>query len=392
MPHSTEGDNAKHALASNLGLEKSNLMPQNAPHECLKGGSSCSSSVDLSSDPGSPVNGHASVAYSPRSSSTTIIKTAGSQIASSSSSSSLNENAEESNTCMRSNGHEHTQEVNDKVVDGRNKITADIQHCSKDDEKAWGICRDSVEAAVDDDSCDNSMNDKDRKKQEEKGDERQSFDEENHYREDESYIAGDANGKQVSLGMKEINVNNEKLKPVKSVRSIADLSKNTLSRNDQHVEVKEAGVQGDAQKSAGFAGNLRVKERKDAKVYPKDTRSVILESKVNQLEHRIKMLEGELREAAAVESALYSVVAEHGSSMSKVHAPARRLSRLYLHACGESSRSKRASAARSVVSGLVLVAKACGNDVPRYIQWRLFCLFSFKFSLRFCCMYTDYQV
>lgn len=368
MPHITEGDDAKHALASNLGLEKSNLMPQNAPHEYLKGGSSCSSSVDLSSDPGSPVNGHASVAYSPRSSSTTLIKTAGSQIASSSSSSSsssLNENAEESNTCMRSNGHEHTLEVNDKVVDGRSKITADIQHCSKDIEKARGICRDSVEAAVDDDSYVNSMDDKKRKKQEEKEDERQSFDEENHSREDESYIAGDANGKQVPLGMKEINVNNEKLKPVKSVRSIADLSKNTLSRNDQHVEVKEAGVQGDAQKSAGLAGNLRVKATKDAKVYPKDTRSVILESKVNQLEHRIKMLEGELREAAAVESALYSVVAEHGSSMSKVHAPARRLSRLYLHACGEISRAKRASAARSVVSGLVLVAKACGNDVPR---------------------------
>ena len=31
------------------------------------------------------------------------------------------------------------------------------------------------------------------------------------------------------------------------------------------------------------------------------------------------MLEGELREAAAIEAALYSVVAEHGSSMNKVH-------------------------------------------------------------------------
>ena len=69
------------------------------------------------------------------------------------------------------------------------------------------------------------------------------------------------------------------------------------------------------------------------------------------------MLEGELREAAAIEAALYSVVAEHGSSMNKVHAPARRLSRMYLHACRESSQSRRASAARSVVSGLALVAK-----------------------------------
>jgi hypothetical protein len=73
-----------------------------------------------------------------------------------------------------------------------------------------------------------------------------------------------------------------------------------------------------------------------------------------------------LKEAAAIEASLYSVVAEHGSSMSKVHAPARRLSRLYLHACRESFQSRRASAARSAISGLVLVAKACGNDVPRY--------------------------
>ena len=40
------------------------------------------------------------------------------------------------------------------------------------------------------------------------------------------------------------------------------------------------------------------------------------------------MLEGELTEAAAVEAALHSVVAEHGCFMTKVHAPARRLSRL----------------------------------------------------------------
>ncbi|PRQ54210.1 putative EEIG1/EHBP1 domain-containing protein [Rosa chinensis] len=363
VPH-----NAKHSLASNLGAEKSRTIPQSAPQEYLKGSSSCSSSVDLSSDPGSPVNGHASVAYSHSSSSATLIKTGGSQIVSSSSSSSLNENAEESNTSMRSNGHAHAQEVNDKVVNGRSKVTADIQQSSKDDEKAQEIGRDSMVAAAAGDIYDSSMEDKDGQKQEENGDERQNCDEENHSREGESYIAGHANGKHVPLGMNGVIVSNEKLKPVKSVRSVADLSKNTLSRNDQHVEVKD-DVQGDTQKSADVAGNLRVKERKEAKVYPKDTRSVILESKVNQLEHRIKMLEGELREAAAVESALYSVVAEHGSSMSKVHAPARRLSRLYLHACGETSRSRRASAARSVVSGLVLVAKACGNDVPRLTFW-----------------------
>lgn len=83
-------------------------------------------------------------------------------------------------------------------------------------------------------------------------------------------------------------------------------------------------------------------------------------------ERRTEMLEDELKEAAALEAAVYSVVAEHSSSMSKVHAPARRLSRFYLHACKENDHSKRASAARAAVSGLILVSKACGNDVPRY--------------------------
>ena len=86
--------------------------------------------------------------------------------------------------------------------------------------------------------------------------------------------------------------------------------------------------------------------------------------KVQQLEQKVQSLE--LREAAAIEVGLYSIVAEHGSSVNKVHAPARRLSRLYLHSCKEKSQSRRASSARSIVSGLILVAKACGNDVPRY--------------------------
>lgn len=76
------------------------------------------------------------------------------------------------------------------------------------------------------------------------------------------------------------------------------------------------------------------------------------------VEGRINVLEGELREAAALELSLYSVAAQHGSSMNKVHAPARRLSRLYFHA-------NKHSGTGSVVSGLIVVAKACGNDVPR---------------------------
>lgn len=107
-------------------------------------------------------------------------------------------------------------------------------------------------------------------------------------------------------------------------------------------------------------------ERKEAKVFPRNTTT--LESKVKDLESRVKKLEGELCEAAAIEAALFSVVAEHASSSAKVHAPARRLLRLYLHACRGDNHliSRRANAAKSAVSGLVTVAKACGNDVPRY--------------------------
>ncbi|TYI98036.1 hypothetical protein E1A91_D01G184200v1 [Gossypium mustelinum] len=88
-----------------------------------------------------------------------------------------------------------------------------------------------------------------------------------------------------------------------------------------------------------------------------------------ELESKIEMLEEELREAAVVEASLYSVVAEHGSSTNKVHAPARRLSRFYLHACKANTQDKRARAARAAISGLVLVSKACGNDVPRLTFW-----------------------
>ncbi|ONK65972.1 uncharacterized protein A4U43_C06F2870 [Asparagus officinalis] len=92
-------------------------------------------------------------------------------------------------------------------------------------------------------------------------------------------------------------------------------------------------------------------------------------NKLQELESRVEKLEGELREAAAIEMSLYSIVAEHGSSVHKVHTPARRLSRLYFHASKQSSRERKANASRSIVSGLVLVAKACGNDVPRLTFW-----------------------
>ncbi|KAK1432693.1 hypothetical protein QVD17_09591 [Tagetes erecta] len=135
-----------------------------------------------------------------------------------------------------------------------------------------------------------------------------------------------------------------------------------IASGDQFRRVKSTGYALDSGHSNGSLRHIKTGEKvKDA-------------SKMQQLEHRVKKLEGELREAAAIEVGLYSIVAEHGSSVSKVHAPARRLSRLYLHACKENSQSRRASSARSIVSGLILVAKACGNDVPRLTFWMSNCV------------------
>lgn len=94
-----------------------------------------------------------------------------------------------------------------------------------------------------------------------------------------------------------------------------------------------------------------------------------IDRKVEELEMRVEKLEEELREVAALEIALYSVVPEHGSSAHKVHTPARRLSRIYIHACKHWSQSKRGTVARNIVSGLVLVAKSCSNDVSRLTFW-----------------------
>ncbi|KAI3472528.1 hypothetical protein Pfo_028022 [Paulownia fortunei] len=133
----------------------------------------------------------------------------------------------------------------------------------------------------------------------------------------------------------------------KSVRSSLESSRSNGSTRSNHFFVTDTA-----------RGSIS-SERKDAKANTKETRKFLSDSRIQRLEHRIKILE----------VSLYSVVAEHGSSMTKVHAPARRLSRLYFHANKQNSKPGRGTAAKSVVSGLILVAKACGNDVPRLTFW-----------------------
>ncbi|KAL5975981.1 hypothetical protein ACLOJK_020310 [Asimina triloba] len=100
-----------------------------------------------------------------------------------------------------------------------------------------------------------------------------------------------------------------------------------------------------------------------------DGDKVGVEQKIEEMKLRIEQLEEELKEIAALEISLYSVVPEHGSSAHKVHTPARRLSRFYIHACKHWSQGRRASIARNTVSGIVLIAKSCGNDVSRLTFW-----------------------
>ncbi|XP_039124844.1 uncharacterized protein LOC120261159 [Dioscorea cayenensis subsp. rotundata] len=167
-----------------------------------------------------------------------------------------------------------------------------------------------------------------------------------------------------------------RLKTMKfSVRSPPDTQRNTISaNNDQYVEhVKEIDVQENVQRdSLNFVigdgkGDKKIANGNSDKDDCNGNGAA--DDKVRELEHKVEMLERELREAAAIEISVYSVVAEHGGSPHKVHTPARRLSRLYIHASRKWSRERRANAAKCAVSGLVLAAKSCGNDVPRLTFW-----------------------
>eukprot|EP01018_Ginkgo_biloba_P032923 Gb_21265 [translate_table: standard] len=163
------------------------------------------------------------------------------------------------------------------------------------------------------------------------------------------------------------------------VKSISDLSTNLMEELDDKFieEVKEISISeapsGKVGNSAADETNGKSEERTPkepkVKVVSAEARATIVDEKVKQMELKIEKLEGELREAAAIEAALYTVAAEHGSSSHKVHSPARRLARLYIHACKHWSQDRRAGAARNAASGLILAAKACGNDVPRLTFW-----------------------
>ncbi|KAM5568161.1 hypothetical protein ABKV19_015964 [Rosa sericea] len=162
-----------------------------------------------------------------------------------------------------------------------------------------------------------------------------------------------------NVGSRESKVKSTELKHVKSVKP--SISAETNSRLRKHEFMKKS-------KEAEIPEDGRVGGIISAKCEREETTTSCSDSKI-ELESTIEMLKDELREAAAVEVGLYSIVAEHGSNTNKIHAPARRLSRFYFHACKMRSQAKKANAARAAITGLILVSKACGNDVPRLTFW-----------------------
>ncbi|KAM0941572.1 putative nucleoporin [Dioscorea sansibarensis] len=132
-------------------------------------------------------------------------------------------------------------------------------------------------------------------------------------------------------------------------------------------EVKDVDALGDA--LSYNQRNRTVDKTTDPRAIDKDDDQVSVYRKIEKMEYRIKKLEEELREVAALEISLYSVVPEHGNSAHKVHAPARRLARVYFHACKHWTLDSRATVASNIVSGLVLITKSCGNDVSRLTFW-----------------------
>ncbi|KAH9302245.1 hypothetical protein KI387_013828, partial [Taxus chinensis] len=165
--------------------------------------------------------------------------------------------------------------------------------------------------------------------------------------------------------------------PIKPISDSEDINPVTELDDKFIEEVKEINVSEIASSNNGN-GAIEENDGKPIEIISKEenmkiifaeARAAVADEKVKQMELELEKLEGELREAAAIEAAVYSVIAEHGGSLHKVHSPARRLARLYIHACKHWSQDRRAGAARNAASGLILVAKACGNDVPRLTFW-----------------------
>lgn len=149
------------------------------------------------------------------------------------------------------------------------------------------------------------------------------------------------------------------------VHPASESSEGLEDNSFEEVDLERPPETTNSAKSSENEGEITCAEHNTAEQQEK----AALNEKIEIMESRIEKMEEELREVAALEISLYSVIPEHGSSAHKVHTPARRLSRLYIHACKNWAPSSRATISRSAVSGLILVARTCGNDVARLTFW-----------------------
>lgn len=188
------------------------------------------------------------------------------------------------------------------------------------------------------------------------------------------------NGGKNGAGLRAKSLQDSKAKNLKvPVKSISDSTVCPVIEVDEKFveEVKEisvaetlsTNVENGASDETNSNSEEGVSKEENMKIIFAEARAAVADEKVKQMELEIEKLEGELREAAAIEAAVYSVAAEHGGSSHKIHSPARRLARFYIHACKHWSQDRRAGAARNAASGLILAAKACGHDVPRLTFW-----------------------
>ncbi|XP_010248934.1 PREDICTED: uncharacterized protein LOC104591675 isoform X2 [Nelumbo nucifera] len=369
--------------------ERSEVRAVTTPYKHLNRSSSHSSPVDLSSEVGSPEDDHSSLTNFWQRSSEQITKVPVTD--SVEASSAVKGSRKSEDNAQQSIKKDNTDGVSTRGAPSNPNLQMDgiaglvSTTDSQINDRDYGESREQIGNGEEGASTNNGrpashMEEKD---EEQLGKNRQEkkAGEKIHSKEDKSskISSQDAMRKQVAfgtspiafdsrdLGVRDNSLTVSRLKHVKSVRSPVDTSRNNeLLYGNQLTEVKEVDVSEDIVSSSRSSITAESNDAQDACTVKLNCHYNV---KVQQLEHRVESLERELREAAAVEVGLYSVVAEHGSSANKVHAPARRLSRLYHHACRKQSPGHRATAARSAVSGLVLVAKACGNDIPRLTFW-----------------------
>ncbi|KAJ3707407.1 hypothetical protein LUZ61_011112 [Rhynchospora tenuis] len=141
---------------------------------------------------------------------------------------------------------------------------------------------------------------------------------------------------------------------------------NSIDEGKEIVDVLDEAPNCDQSNST----DTETPDREEEHIIPPEVKiDDIIYQKMEELEVRVEKFEDELREVAAIEFSIYSVIAEHAGSGYEVHTPARRLSKIFIHACQSLSEDKKARMARSIVSSLVLVAKSCGNDISRLTFW-----------------------